>query len=142
MVEQARPFASAQTIMTADAGYHSEQNLQELDDKSIPALIADAQMRKRDERFKDQGKYKALPDPLYNKGARATKVSHGKFKPNDFSYDPDANACICPAGKDLYSNGSQCTTGGRMCHRFTGAKRDCVPCKLRENACAPLVRLR
>jgi hypothetical protein len=24
-------------------------------------------MRKREERFKDQGKYKALPDPLYDK---------------------------------------------------------------------------
>ncbi len=132
MVEQARPFASARTVMTADAGYHSEQNLQELDEKSIPALIADAQMRKRDERFKDQGKYKALPDPLYDKGTRTTKVSHGKFKPNDFSYDPDANSCICPAGKHLYSNGSQCTTRGRTNHRFTGAKRDCVPCKLRE----------
>lgn len=132
MVEQARPFASAQTIMTADAGYHSEQNLQELDEKSIPALIADAQMRKRDERFKDQGKYKALPDPLYDKGAEATKVSHGKFRPNEFTYDPDTNSCICPAGKHLYSNGSRCTTRGRTNHRFTGAKRDCVPCELRE----------
>ena len=132
MVEQARPFASAQTVMTADAGYHSEQNLQELDEKSIPALIADAQMRKRDERFKDQGKYKALPDPLYDKGASATTVSHGKFKSHDFTYDPDTNFCICPAGKHLYSNGSQCTTRGRTNHRFTGAKRDCVPCELRE----------
>jgi len=132
MVEQARPFASARTIMTADAGYHSEQNLQELDERSIPALIADAQMRKRDERFKDQGKYKALPDPLYDKGAGATTVSHGKFKSHDFTYDPDTNSCICPAGKHLYSNGSQCTTRGRTNHRFTGAKRDCVPCELRE----------
>ncbi len=24
-------------------------------------------MRKRDERFKDQNKYKALPDPIYDK---------------------------------------------------------------------------
>ena len=132
MVEQARPFASARTVMTADAGYHREQNLQELDEKSIPALIADAQMRKRDERFKDQGKYKALPDPLYDKRARATTVSHGKFKSHDFTYDPDTNSCICPAGKHLYSNGSQCTTRGRTNHRFTGAKRDCVPCELRE----------
>ena len=56
-----------QTLITADAGYYSDANLKALAEQEIPALIADNGMRKRDERFKDQGKYKALPDPLYDK---------------------------------------------------------------------------
>jgi transposase len=67
MVEQARPFASARTLHTADAGYHSDANVQALHERDIPALIADNQMRQRDERFKDQAQHKAQPDPLYDK---------------------------------------------------------------------------
>ncbi len=33
----------------------------------MPALIADGLMRRRDARFADQARYKALPDPLYDK---------------------------------------------------------------------------
>lgn len=132
MIEQARSFATGETLITADAGYHSEANLKALSEQGIRALIADGLMRRRDERFKDQGKYKAGPDPLYNKAPAPKPASSGKFKPQDFTHDPEHNNCICPAGKALYSNGSHCTTKGRTHHKFTGAKRDCVPCKLRD----------
>jgi transposase len=132
MIEQARPFATDETVMTADAGYHSEANLQQLADKAIPALIADGLMRRRDERFKDQSKYKSGPDPLYNKRPAPKPASHGKFRPQDFTYDAEKNTCICPAGKHLYSSGTHCTIKGRTHHKFKGTLRDCVPCKLRE----------
>jgi hypothetical protein len=67
VVQAAAPLCTPDTLITADAGYHSEANLKALAAQGRPALIADNQMRKRDERFKDQGKYKALPDPLYDK---------------------------------------------------------------------------
>ena len=86
-------------------------------------------MRRRDERFAGQGRYKALPDPLYDKAATG-KPSEAKFKPADFAFDQATNTCICPAGKKLYSSGSECTTNGRRHHKFKGTKRDCVPCKL------------
>jgi transposase len=132
MIAQAKPFATDETLITADAGYHSEANLKELSAQAIPALIADGLMRRRDERFKHQGKYKAGPDPLYNKAPAPKPISRGKFTPQDFTYDPEQNTCICPAGKSLYSNGSHCTTHGRTHHKFTGAQRDCVPCNLRD----------
>lgn len=132
MIEHAKPFATERTLITADAGYHSEANLKQLSEQGIPALIADGLMRKRDERFKDQGKHKLGPDPLYNKAPAPKSAGSGKFKPQDFSYDVHTNTCICPASKTLYSNGSHCTTKGRTHHKFTGAKRDCVPCKLRD----------
>jgi len=131
MVESTAGLRTDQTLVTADAGYHSEANLKGLYELGVPALIADGLMRRRDERFADQAKYKVLPDPLYDKAAHG-KSSAGKFKPSDFAYDPKSNSCLCPAGKKLYSTGSHCTTKGRQHHKFQGAKRDCLPCQLRE----------
>jgi transposase len=130
MVESTQGLRTPQTIVTADAGYHSEANLKALHDQGVPALIADGLMRRRDERFADQAKYKILPDPLWDKTAAGAKDA--KFTPSQFQYDPATNTCICPAGKKLYSAGSHCTTHGRAHHKFQGAKRDCVPCDLRE----------
>ena len=119
-----------ETLITADAGYHSESNLKELHDRGIPALVADNLMRRRDERFVNQDKYKALPDPLANKGAppKTTKL----FGPRDFIHDLANNTCICPAGEHLYSNGSHCVTKGRISHKFTGTQRGCGSCLLRD----------
>ncbi len=43
-------------------------------------------MRKRDERFKDQARYKGLPDPVYDKAHPKKAAKH--YRPHDFSYDP------------------------------------------------------
>ena len=58
------------SLVTADAGYHSEANLEQLEKRNVEALIADNGMRKRDPRFAEQGKHKAKPDALYDKTAR------------------------------------------------------------------------
>jgi transposase len=131
VVESIRCLRTDQTLVSADAGYHSEANLKGLYERGVPALIADGLMRRRDERFAEQAKYKALPDPLWDKTAAAT-ASTAKFTPVDFAYDAATSTCICPAGKKLYSTGSHCTTNGRRHHKFQGAKRDCVPCPLRD----------
>ena len=131
MVKKTEALRSEHTIITADAGYHSEANLRSLHDAGVPALVADGLMRRRDERFAAQARYKALPDPLYDKTAPG-KPSESKFQPADFLFDPATNTCLCPAGKKLYSSGSACTVKGRRHHKFKGAKRDCVPCTMRE----------
>src|SRR2546425_9265386 len=100
-------------------------------DAGVPALVADGLMRRRDERFAGQTRYKALPDPLYDKAASG-RASEIKFQPTDFIFDPQTNTCICPAGKKLYSSGSACTVNGRRHHKFKGTKRDCVPCTMRD----------
>ncbi len=130
MVEAATALCTPDTLITADAGYHSDANLKALAAQDRPALIADNQMRKRDERFKDQARYKALPDPLYDK-AHPTKGA-GHYRPRDFDYDAKAGTCICPAGKRLYQNGANCRHNGHLAVKFQGALRDCGPCTLRE----------
>ena len=118
------------SLITADAGYHSEANLKALAGMKVDALIADNGMRARDERFADQEKHQAKPDPLWDKTASATK--QGLFGPQDFVYDEESKTCICPAGEFLYQNGSQVVIQGREAVKFTGAKRVCGPCPLRD----------
>ena len=115
------------SLITADAGYHSEANLAALAKMDINALIADNGMRGRDARFADQGKHKAKPDPLHNKTPKPDSL----FRPNDFTFDQEANTCICPAGKSLYFNGTNCTTNGRTNHKFQGSLATCGTCALR-----------
>jgi len=130
MVGAVSPLCTSDTLITADAGYHSDANLKALAEQERPALIADNQMRKRDERFKDQAKYKAQPDPLYDKAHPKKGAAH--YRPKDFDYDAAAGTCLCPAGKSLYQNGSNCHHNGQLAVKFQGALRDCQPCTQRD----------
>jgi hypothetical protein len=124
------PLMTDASLITADAGYHSETNLKQLADMHINALIADNNMRSRDARFAGQGKYKINPDPLHDKTGKAKLAS--RYQPKDFDYDPDTGKCICPAGKQLYGNGSGSKVNGYVGAKFQGAQRDCIPCIQRE----------
>jgi transposase len=129
VVEAMRDLIEDDSIVTADAGYHSEKNLEQLATMNIEALIADNGMRKRDERFAEQDKHKATPDPLWDKTPREKKER--LFGPKDFHYDEESKTCICPAGEFLYQNGSAVVIQGREAVKFTGAKRVCGPCPFR-----------
>jgi len=130
MAAAVAPVATGQTLLTADAGYHSDANMTALARRGIPALIADIGMRGRDGRFKDRERHKAKPDPLHDKMRPKKTARH--YRPKDFDYDPEAGACICPAGKSLYQNGANCHHNGHIAVKFRGALRDCAPCTLRE----------
>ncbi len=84
-------------MITADAGYHSDANIKQLRDNNIPALIADNQMRSRDERFAEQDKYKGKPDPLSEKKATGQAKEIKRFQPQDFAFNDD-NTATRPAG--------------------------------------------
>jgi transposase len=121
------------SLITADAGYHSETNLKQLADLEIDALIADNGMRQRDERFVDQDKYRQNPDPLHDKsGKKNANKNAAVYRPEDFHYDPATQTCVCPAGKTLYGNGKNCIHNGYTAVKFQGAQRDCVPCEQRK----------
>ena len=130
VVKAMRDILTEDSLITADAGYHSEANLKELATLNVDALIADNGMRQRDERFAGQDKYKALPDPIHDKGGKPRQAA--RYQPRDFDYDPQDGTCFCPAGKQLYGNGSGCTINGYAAVKFQGAQRDCVPCTHRE----------
>ena len=126
MVEAAAPLADPDTLITADAGYHSKANVDTLAQWNVPALIADNGMRGRDERFRDRGHHKAKPDALHDK--RGTRKAPRHYRPADFHYDTVRGTCTCPAGKFLYRNGANCRHNGFLAVKFQGTKRDCLPC--------------
>ena len=121
----------ADSLITADAGYHSDANLQQLAAMSVNALIADNDMRRRDERFATQEHHKAAPDPLHNKADPAPGQTAAVFPTSAFTYDAAARTCICPAGKSLNRNGGQSVNRDNIWTRFQGKPRDCGPCELR-----------
>jgi transposase len=129
VVEAMASYLTESSLITADAGYHSESNLEALAQKKIDALIADNGMRKRDERFANRDRHKQAPDPLYDKAASPKKQA--LYQPADFHSDPVAGTCLCPAGQSLYSCGTNCTTNGRKNRRFRGTIGACTACKVR-----------
>ena len=129
VVTAIRPLLTKDSRITADAGYHSEANLQELAALPVDALIADIDMRTRDERFATQARHQQKPDPLHNK--THVRQPPAVFHPDDFTYDAEARTCVCPAGKSLYRKGKNLVTNGFVSEQFRGAKRDCAPCALR-----------
>jgi transposase len=130
VVEALQKTMTEDTLITADAGYHSEANLKQLAAMEIDALIADNKMRSRDERFAEQDKYKANPDPLHDKGGKPRQAA--RYQPKDFDYDAEQGTCFCPAGKQLYRDGSHCIINGYLAARFKGTVRDCGTCLLRD----------
>ena len=129
LVKATAALRTPETVMTADAGYHSEANLKALAETSVDAYIPDNGYRKRDERYADQAIHTAKPDPLWNKAK--TPVTVPCFTPRDFQLAEDRTHCICPAGKRLYGNGSNCTFNGFAAIKFRGAEQDCLPCARR-----------
>jgi len=129
VVTALQPPLTDDTYRTADAGSHSEANLQHLAEWKITALIADPDMRKRDERFATQARHQQQPDPLHNK----TPVTQtpAVFQPDHFTYEAEARTCVCPAGKSRYRKGKNLVTNGFVSEQFRGRKRDCGPCPWR-----------
>ena len=130
VVEATAVWRKTETVLCADAGYHSETNLAKLAESQVDAYICDNGYRHRDPRYAEQAKHKAKPDPLWNKSPKAKKAAC--FAPADFQLAEDRSHCICPAGKRLYGNGKDCTFNGYAAMKFRGAERDCMPCPLRQ----------
>ena len=129
VVQAMHALLAPTSLVTADAGYHSEANLQALATRGINALIADPAMRTRDARFATQAAHRAAPDPLHDKSGTAPSTS--VYHADDFTYDASARTCICPAGKSLYRKGRALVINGFVAEGFRGAKRDCGPCARR-----------
>jgi len=133
MIEATAAVRETDTLITADAGYHSIENLKTLCEAGIPALVADNAMRQRDERFAEQAKHKSKGDVLSNK--RKTGISpnpnvKGFFSTADFVFNGD-NTCTCPAGCSLQSSGALYKVGYYLRQDFKASVGDCTGCAQR-----------
>jgi len=114
--------------VAADSGFHSEANVRYLFETGVDGYLADTLFRKRDARFASAGRHV----PTRPSAPWARPKGDGLFRPRDFIYDEATHTCICPAGEFLYQNGAHCRIRGRIAVKFTGAKRVCGPCGLRD----------
>ncbi len=122
MIEQARGWRDDNTLITADAGYCSDDSIGTLHERHIPALIADNAMHQRDERLAEQVKHKAKGEVLYDKRAGLQPIK--LYRPEHFQFHGNLTA-TCPAGKTLTSNASLYThTSGAKVQQFKARDED------------------
>ncbi len=129
VIEACASERSADTLFTADAGYHSEANLAALAAQGIEALIADPAMRSRDPRYAGQDKHTTKPDPLHDKST--TRRRSGLFAAADFRVADDHSHALCPAGQRRYRNGGECRIGHYHAIKFRAPVSACADCPLR-----------
>ena len=106
--------------LTADAGFHSKASIEHCEALGVDAYIADGNFRKRDPRFEDK--------PKHHPVSRRAKY----YRADDFDYDPVAETCRCPNGKDMWKRFEGEDDGNRYI-TFTGYLEDCRTCPLRSN---------
>jgi transposase len=112
--------------LLADAGYHSEKNMEALITKGIDAYVADNKFRKRDPAFANAHAHKRPID-------RKRTIRKARwFRPSDFTLADDGRRLTCPAGHKLYvQNSNYQSTDGLKGTRYLGWKTKCRVCELR-----------
>jgi len=129
VLDDLEPLRAPHTVLTADSGYCSEVNLQQLEAHAIDGYIPDPGYRKRDQRYGGQEQHRAKPDALWDKSS--TEPKDKLFTPRDFKLAEDFTYLLCPAGNRLYRNGTNCNKQGLRAIQFSAAQRDCQKCPLR-----------
>ena len=76
--------------LSADANYHSEENLIACESAQLDAYIPDVYFRLRDERFASQERHK-----------EKEREKKGAWGIEQFTYEPKSDCYICPQGKRL-----------------------------------------
>jgi IS5 family transposase len=99
------------TVVLADTGYFSEDNLQEAKRRKMTAVIPDQQYRNRDESLKD--------------GER--RGGKERFDARHFEYVKEGNYYVCPNGKKLAFR-CKTTLVRREGNRYESRVGDCAGC--------------
>ena len=115
------------TIVTADTGFANEANMTYLRQQGINAYIPDNQFRSRDPTFQGH-KHKYGKKPALT----GTPWSHAKKRAvipaSEFSFDPKALTCICPANQQLSYRATRIDAQGDQVAYFEGRLLQCRHC--------------
>ena len=102
------------TVLTADAEYHSPANLKACDEEGLDAYIPDRRFRRRDPRLR-------VKRPTPKK----------KYTLEDFHFHEESDEYICPAGKRLRRIVKRARSGETYYRRYSADAEDCKRCVLR-----------
>ena len=117
------------SVITADTGYSSEDNMKYLFGHGVDAVVPDNQFRKRDPLFIKSETYnahKAKRQRTRKDKSKSTPI----FTADEFKIDLQTKTCICPAGKELMSLGEYKDDTRGTYLRFRGKLRDCRNCSM------------
>jgi len=117
-------------ILTADANYHNNNNIIQCEEEQIDAYIPDTGFRKRDERFKNQDRFK---DGV-NKPPKPGQSKRVKTNLEDFVYDAEKDQYICPQGKVLKLETRRLKSTDKWYRLYRINDDSCVECAIR-NKC-------
>jgi len=116
-------------VVSADTGYFTTRNLEAFAAAKVDAHVPDPKFRQRDPRLRDARRHRRPTD----KRKQQYKSKRRWFGPDDFTYDPESDRLICPAGNQLYRAGRNLShRGGFRVDAFRATKTDCLECPLRE----------
>jgi transposase len=110
-------------MLVADTGYHSDDNIEMLQNAGVDAIIADTQFRKRDPRFSNADRFRKATDK------HKEKYTRKRFHQSDFILDKVHNVLVCPAGKTLQLlHASYRNSTGHIGPMYQAFDDDCMHC--------------
>jgi transposase len=116
------------TLVTADTGFASEDNMKVLHQQDINAYIPDNQFRSRDERFTQQKtKYGHRPS------AAKTPRTKNLIPTTEFQFDAQQKTCLCPEGHSLSYRGQRTQTDNLSFDLFEGKLSQCRHCRRKQD---------
>jgi len=111
---------------TADSNYYSRANLALCQVESLEAYIPDMQFRKRDERFREQQRFKNGVHPR-----RRPVAKEKTFTAADFIFDEASQVYLCPQGKVLKRGARSQRNRYRVYDIYRARRADCDNCRVR-----------
>jgi transposase len=118
-------------ILTADANYHTNKNIETCEQENIDAYIPDVKFRKRDERFKNQDRFKDGVNKPPKPGQPEKREKTGL---DDFDYDEDKDQFTCPQGNTLKLEAGRQVMKNGVYRTYRMKDDSCTKCPIR-NKC-------
>ena len=122
-------LGAGETVLTADTGFFSEDNMEYVFNKGIDAIIPDGQFRQRQEGVGDSKTYQEHKQK-HKKNRIDRPKSSDQIPKSEFKVDLEAKICICPAGKEMMYHGEKEDEVRGTYSCFRGKLPDCRECSL------------
>ena len=111
--------------LTADSGFHSENNLKYLATTGLDTYIADTGFRSRNPLFTQSATYHQEKEKNRRK---KSKIKQRRFIPADFDFNKKQLTCTCPAGQPMWLSSKQNKIKDKLYYRFEGYLNHCRDC--------------
>ena len=120
--------------LSADANYHNNKNIKRCEEEKLDAYIPDTGFRKRDERYKNQDRFR---DGVTKRPKEQEHKSRKEmFSWEEFEYDEEVGRYKCPNGKYLKQMSLNHKSRNKIYKYYQAKAKDCKECALRSKCLA------